>query len=213
MKCRGLVDGVLAKAVVDCFLCAVAFLLLAWFSVAEAQVSNGASTGAAESRNDLGANGTDNITSAFGMTLGDYFDPKTASGRTSLKNGKPIYGFAPTTAYRAFSRYYVMITPVTNRVYGILAVGTFGNTQEEVAEKRDLMNLLKSKYGDDFEDRSVEGLRHAEQLRRGSRYILVNKSRSIETSVDIRDYDLALRNLAEQEAKSLPHERGGKGSL
>lgn len=194
--------GVFLKSSVMSLLFMIAALVGVWPPDAVAQASSAS-----------GKAGYETISSAFGMTLGAYFDPANAYERASLKDGTPIYGFAPNPGYKAFSQYYVMITPVTNRVYGILATGTFKDPQEATVMKRDMMNLLRSKYGDLFRTSRVEGLRHAKELRQGNRYILVNKATSIEEAVDIRYYDLALRQLAQREAKALPQRPGGKASL
>jgi hypothetical protein len=57
---------------------------------------------------------TDKIEGAFGMALGQKFDPEKAIGTSSLTDGTPMYQFNPEKPFRSFTKYFVMITPTSH---------------------------------------------------------------------------------------------------
>ena len=67
------------------------------------------------------------ISGAFGIQLGEYFNPESAIGTGSLTDGTIMYQFQSEKPFRSFSRYYVLITPKTNKVYSIW--GTLNGTK------------------------------------------------------------------------------------
>lgn len=88
---------------------------------------------------------------AFGMKLGDVFKgPFKAT--SSLNDGTPLYEFTPAKPYRAFTRYYVTVTPTTKRISRIWAIGDQESDPKCDAERNVIKAVLEKKYGGKFED-------------------------------------------------------------
>ena len=88
------------------------------------------------------------IVGAFGLKLGDVFDPEKATGRTKSPEGKVIhYGIKPMIPFRSMHDYYVRITPKTKRIYAIWAKGVLGSSGAAKKEKTIILDFLKEKYG------------------------------------------------------------------
>ena len=67
------------------------------------------------------------IEGAFGQRLGAYFDPAVATEIGVLTFGREkTYGFTPVATYPGLEMYYVLLTPITHRIYGIWAQRSFG---------------------------------------------------------------------------------------
>lgn len=141
----------------------------------------------------------DKIESAFGVKLGDVFEPTKAIGKGSLIDGTPMYQFSPAKPFRSFTRYFVMITPKTNRIYSIWGIGDFENTPTAQKEQALLLEILKQKYGEKKKDGLMAQLSDLKQIDQGDRSVVVKISGMMEVTMDIRYYDEPLRKLAENE--------------
>jgi formylglycine-generating enzyme required for sulfatase activity len=139
------------------------------------------------------------ISEAFGMKLGDVFDPTKALGQSKLEDGTPMYQFSPTQAFRSFTEYYVMITPQTNKIYCIWAQGPFDNPEMAKKEQALVMELLKEKYGDKQKQGLFDSIGDVMRIDDGNRYIITKVSGFSTATLDIRYYDTELQKLAEQE--------------
>ena len=142
---------------------------------------------------------TERIEGAFGMKLGDVFDPAKATGKGSLTDGTPMYQFAPQKPFRSFKRYFVMITPKTNRIYSIWGIGDFENTPTAQKEQALIMEILKQKYGDKKKEGLLEAMTDAKQIDQGDRSVMVKVSGMMDVTLEIRYYDDTLKDVAEKE--------------
>jgi hypothetical protein len=97
----------------------------------------------------LNAYGAEKIEGAFGKKLGDVFDRNSAIGTSKLTDGTPMYEFLTTNGFRSFKRYYVLMTPVTHKIYSIWGIGNVENTEAGQKEQAVIMEILKQKYGSD----------------------------------------------------------------
>ncbi len=148
--------------------------------------------------------GEQEIMGAFGVQLGDYFDPSSAIGTGELTDGTPMYKFDPKKKFRSFNEYYVLITPKTHKIYGIWGIGTVGNSQKCEKEQALIMDLLQKKYGVQENEVPFDPLTGAKNIDQGNRDVTVKCSgfvdmSFVDMSINIRYYDRELKKLAEKE--------------
>lgn len=62
------------------------------------------------------------IRKAFGQTLGENFDPQQAIEVNDLKEGL-AFGFTGPAELPVFSEFHALVTPLSYRIYGIVAIG------------------------------------------------------------------------------------------
>ena len=87
------------------------------------------------------------IMGAFGMLLGQKFSPALATSKQEPRGGGlPEYGFRPREPLPNFAEYWVAITPRSNQVFKIVAIGHF-ESQKALEERDRLLAALKEKYG------------------------------------------------------------------
>jgi len=139
------------------------------------------------------------IEGAFGIKLGEVFDPANAVGKGALTDGTPMYQFSPAKPFRSFKSYYILITPKTNRVYSIWGIGEFENTPTAQKEQDLVLEILKQKYGDRKKEGLMDRLSDLKQIVQGDRSVVVKINGVIDVTMDIRYYDEPLRKLAEKE--------------
>jgi hypothetical protein len=145
----------------------------------------------------------DRIEGAFGLKLGDAFDPASAAGKGALTDGTPMHQFTPEKPFRSFKRYFVMITPKTNRIYSIWGIGDFENTPTAKQEQALILEILKQKYGEKKKEGLMDQLSDIKQIDQGDRSVVVKISGMMDVTMDIRYYDEPLRKLAEKERLEL----------
>lgn len=149
------------------------------------------------------APGQATIVGAFGKHLGDIFNPGTAIGKGALTDGTPMYQFQPDKPFRSFTRYYLMITPTTRKVYAIWGIGPSENTESGKKEQALVMELLQQKYGPKDKDGLLDGFYDSQHISRGSRYIMTKVTGITDTTVEIRYIDKDIEKIAEQERLKL----------
>ena len=141
--------------------------------------------------------GADKIEGAFGKKLGDVFDPASAIGTLGS-----WYRISSTNGFRSFTRYYVMITPTTKRIYCITASGIAENPSSVMKEKALIMEILEQKYGPRVvrtkKDELIDPHGDANWIRQGARSIHLKTSGVAGTFV-IYYSDNDLANVADQE--------------
>lgn len=147
--------------------------------------------------------GQEKISGAFGMTIGEAFDPATAIGESELTDGTPLYRFTPEIEFRSFTRYFVMITPKTKKIYAIWATGPFKNTETAKKEQALVMEILRQKYGELKEPGLFDAMGDVLMIDHGDRYIVTKISGFTDITFDIRYYDRELKELAEKERLEL----------
>jgi hypothetical protein len=95
----------------------------------------------------IAAFAADKIEGAFGMKLGDTFDPSSAIRILEGKDGIPSYQFNPTNVFRSFKNYFVMVTPKTHQIYSIWAVGKIDDLRAGKEEQAKVMELIRKQFG------------------------------------------------------------------
>lgn len=159
------------------------------------------------------AEAEDKITGAFGIKLGQVFDPSDAIGKGSLTDGTPMYKFTPKKKFRSFSNYYVLITPKTHKVYAIWGIGNMENDPSCKKEQALVMAILQKKYGKVEKDQLFSSLYDIKQINQGNRYVLTKCSGFSDVSLDIRYKDKKLETLAENERILLESEKVDSSGL
>ena len=98
------------------------------------------------------------ITGAFGLKLGQVFEPKYATGtnqtpESMTRKGESIkiemvgYNFKPRPPLPHFERYEVGVTPCSNYVYRIAVCADFDSFSAAREEQEKLLAALQEKYG------------------------------------------------------------------
>lgn len=159
------------------------------------------------------ASGADKIEGAFGLRLGSVFDPTNAIGTSKLTDGTPMHEVSTTNGFRAFKRYYVMITPTTKKIYSIWGIGTAKNTETGKKEQSLIMEILQQKYGTKKKEGVMDAMSDAKRVDQGNRYILSKISGFTDITHDIRYYDRDLEELAEKERLTEEAKKVDKGGL
>jgi hypothetical protein len=149
----------------------------------------------------------EHIEGAFGINLGEEFDTTKAIGKGSLTDGTIMYMFNSSKPFRSFSKYYVLITPKTNKVYGIWAIGDIESDPMCEKEQDLLMSILTKKYGKPENTNSMFSFMDTETIQNGNRTIITKCSGYSDVSIDIRYYDNNLKSIAEKERIELESEK------
>jgi len=139
------------------------------------------------------------IDGAFGKKLGGVFNPAGAIGTSELTDGTPMYQFSPEKPFRSFTKYYVLITPTTHKIYAIWGIGAVENTETGKKEQALLMELLQKKYGATKEQGLMEKLGDTRTISHGSRYAMTKLTGIIDVTIEIRYYDRDLQTEGEKE--------------
>jgi DNA-directed RNA polymerase subunit RPC12/RpoP len=139
------------------------------------------------------------IVGSFGKQLGQVFDPSSAIGQGELTDKTPMYQFTPDKPFRSFSKYYVLITPKTHRIYSIWGRGKVESKGAGVNEQAVIMKLLEEKYGKSETKGMFDSLNDAKRIDFGNREIVVKLDGFMDYHIEIRYYDHDLEKLAEKE--------------
>jgi len=159
------------------------------------------------------AHAEDKIEGAFGKRFGDVFDPVTAIGKHALTDDTVMYQFKPENPFRSFKKYYVLITPTTNRIYAIWGVGPIGNTEKGKKEQALVMKLLIQKYGVPNKEGLFDGFYDLKQISQGNRYVMTKLTDYTDTTIEIRYYDSDLEKVAEQERLAIEAKKADSKGL
>ena len=153
------------------------------------------------------------IEGAFGEKLGDEFNPDSATDTNSLSDGTLIYEFSPPANFRSFDHYYVMITPQSHKIYGIVASGSFDNTDKARNEQAVVMEILKEKYGPEDAQGVADAVDNVERITQGTRLVTTKVSGLTDGRLDLRYFDSDLVQTAEQERVSTEVQNTDTNSL
>jgi hypothetical protein len=135
----------------------------------------------------------DKIEGAFGMKLGDTFDPSSAISVLEGKGGTPpSYQFNATNKFRSFKNYFVMVTPKTHRIYTIWAVGKIGDLQAGKEEQAKVMELLRKQFGNDETSTDMK-------IQQGNRLVATKLTGNTDVIIAIIYTDSDLKVLADKE--------------
>lgn len=159
------------------------------------------------------AQAEEKISGAFGIKLGQVFDPSGSIGKGSLTDGTPMYQFSPKKKFRSFSTYYVLITPKTHKVYSIWGIGNMENNPSCKKEQALVMAILQKKYGKVEKDELFSSLYDMKNIDQGNRYVLTKCSGFSDVWIDIRYKDKKLATLAENERILLESEKVDSSGL
>lgn len=152
------------------------------------------------------------IGGAFGIDLGQQFDPTQATAQGELTNGTPMYGFKPTKPYQAFQDYWVLITPRTQQVYAIWARGKFDNAAKASAEADVLMTILTRKYGPQDKDSMAIG--DVRVIQQANRSVVVKVDNNFSSAaLEARYYAIDLEQLAKEERLQIEAAERDTGGL
>ena len=89
---------------------------------------------------------TQKIQGAFGFHLGESFKPASATDNMTIATGETLYRIKPKEKFRKFNTYYVLITPVGKKIYGIWAEVDLKNRPQAEREFKVVLTLLEKKY-------------------------------------------------------------------
>lgn len=137
------------------------------------------------------------ITGAFGRKLGEEFACGAADNVKHIATGEILYQFTPDKPFRKFSKYYLLITPASKKVYAIWAETGLMSASEAEREFKVLIAMLERRY----RRKSVSGVIPSldrRELRISGRSIYLMSSST--GKVKLRYVDDDLEELAEQEA-------------
>ncbi len=90
---------------------------------------------------------TENIIGAFGLQLGDVFNPDDAINLSKTNGGEIVYQFEPTKKVKYFKTYYLLITPTSHKIKKIWGTGNYDNVQTCQDDKDVIQSILEKKYG------------------------------------------------------------------
>ena len=153
------------------------------------------------------------IEEAFGKKFGDVFDPATAIGKTETRDGVPIYQFTPDKPFRSLTKYTVLITPKTHRIYSISGIGSFGNNREAANKEVSIIKeLLKQKYpkasdSNGFLESFLDGFNGSSTFKTGSRTVIAEVTGNSDIRVEIRYNDDDLKKATKMEHSAIVDER------
>lgn len=153
------------------------------------------------------------ITGAFGLKLGQVFDPKYATGtnqtpESMTSKGEFIkmqmvgYNFKPRHPLPNFERYEVGVTPCSNYVYSIGVSADFESFSSAREEQEKLLAALQEKYGKATFDSRTNGVYRSWSytIKQGTREVWLSLSRDTDPISLFLDYgDTALHSQAERE--------------
>ena len=144
---------------------------------------------------------------AFGIRLGSNFDVTSSIGSNLLTDGTPMYKFKPENSFRSFSRYYVLITPKTKKVYSIWGIGDIDSDAKCKKEQDLVMAILVKKYGEMDDQGLMSSLYDSKTISQGDKSVSTKCSGFSDVTIDIRYYDHELKTLAEKERIELESEK------
>lgn len=139
------------------------------------------------------------IEGAFGLKLGEIFDPSSAVDTGKLPDGTPTYEFNSATPFRSFDHYYVLITPTTHKIYSICAMESFDNQETAQKEQAVVMEMLKGKYGPESPQGVSDTLENAEVIEQGNRRVGAKVNGFTDVTLVLLYNDGDLEKQAEQE--------------
>ena len=147
------------------------------------------------------------ITGAFGIELGQTFNPKEAIDKGLLTDGTPRYQFNPKKKFRSFSTYFVLITPKSHQVYSIRGIGNMENDSTCKKEQALIMDILQKKYGNVEKDQLFSSLYDIKLINQVNRHVLTSCSGFVDTHLYIYYKDKKLEKQAEKERIILESEK------
>lgn len=127
----------------------------------------------------------------FGIALGQPFDPRMAQGTVRLANNTEAYRFQPSYPLYLFRDYFVVVTPRTGLVAGIVARSVdFSSMPECVTHLNSVQGFL-GRYG--LPQLAAQSDREVMvQIEQGNRavYLRCNRADHIRMELNYADYQM-----------------------
>jgi len=139
------------------------------------------------------------ITGAFGVTLGTTVNLSQYQ-KTGETTGKtPLYGFSPANPIQGLTTYWFQATPKTGIIYRVWAQGDCENN--DVCKKRQavILDLLNKKYGQEDKEGLFDDLYDMKRMTRGNRSIVLKCTGILDVSLNLYYTDEDLEKQAEKE--------------
>lgn len=92
---------------------------------------------------------------AFGKTLGGTEKPAPEPAETTA-SGLPLYAFEPVHPYVGLQNYYVLVTPMTNRIYEIWGTGAYSSMASCERELDTVHRILLLRHAHNRDVRPLE---------------------------------------------------------
>ena len=155
--------------------------------------------------------GNEQISGAFGLVLGDQYDPKRSYGKKSKETGLTLYSFRPKNNFRSFTKYAVSLTPSTKKIFLINAIAVFRNSSDCESELDLMSSMLEEKYGQPIKTTDRFDLNNTtvliDQPEHGREILLKCSRLRSNVKLDIFYSDNNLKSLSEQEYKEIERKR------
>ncbi len=94
------------------------------------------------------------LTGAFGLKFGEVFTPNDSNTQGAVRTDERArllaYRFQPAAQNRHFIEYWVYITPVTHRIYRIVAVARANTEQLAIEQQNAILTVARDRYDGDF---------------------------------------------------------------
>ena len=90
------------------------------------------------------------VQGAFGFRFGAEFDPSDTPASFTTLNGNRAYFFMPLYPSQHFDRYLVQVTPLTNKIHTIIAVGPKASKEACEEDRAAVVDGLTAKHGASF---------------------------------------------------------------
>ena len=161
----------------------------------------------------LNARAADKIQGAFGKNLGEEFEPSSAITTSRMGDGTTMYEFSPSTGFRSFHNYYVLITPTSHKIYAILGTVRVQNMEAGTKEQAVIMALLQKKYGNETDPGLLGSMSTERRIDQGKRYIITQTTGFTEILLEIQYYDTDLQKLAETERIAVETKKADSSGL
>jgi hypothetical protein len=143
------------------------------------------------------------ITGAFGVTLGTKVNLSQYQKTGETTDNTPLYGFTPKNPTQGLTRYYFQATPKTGIIYCVWAMGDCEN--DDICKKQQavILDLLKKKYGEEDKEGMFDDLYDMKRMSRGDRSIVLKCSGFTDITLNLYYTDDALEKQAEKERVEL----------
>jgi hypothetical protein len=145
----------------------------------------------------------DTIGDAFGMRLGDVFDPASSIGASKATNGTVLYQFTRNkTAFPGFDGFdtcYVMLTPSSHKIYSILGVSSVTNKESGLAKQSIFMGMLRLKFSNKPELDKLVNAGDVQSIDQGSRHVISRVTEEAGGKIELEFLDSNLQKTADAE--------------
>lgn len=154
-------------------------------------------------------NASKGIEGAFGIKLGQVFDPSSALGVKDMAG--PYYRFKPVGPVAPLNEYFLRITPKTHKVYEIEASWKFRDKAAGINAFSALSSTLEKKYGP-LEMASEDN--HLFRVRKSDdKILMLTMSDANEGTLQVQYTDIALTVAAGQERREIQAAEAKAGGL